>query len=129
MLEIVPFSDEHLDGVLALCEAEGWTSLNEDPDRAARVLRAPGSLALVAVDEGAVAGFAHVLSDGELHGYLCRLVVAEAARRRGVARALVETAFARSGALRLDLLAAEGSERFYESFPHRGWPGYRIYPG
>ena len=53
----------------------------------------------------------------------------ESARRKGVARALIEEAFARSGTRRIDLLAEEGSDEFYASFRNRRLPGYRLYPG
>ena len=49
-------------------------------------------------------------------------------RRQGIANALVAAIFATSGASRLDLLAEPGSEVFYESWPHRDFRGFRIYP-
>ncbi|HZS30960.1 MAG TPA: GNAT family N-acetyltransferase [Gaiellaceae bacterium] len=125
----VPFSEEHLPGVIRLCEDEGWPSFPTDPARALRALTAPGVTAVVAVEEGEVVGFAQMLTDGEIQAYLCDLAVAKGARRAGVGRALVEAAFARCGAERVDLLALEDSEDFYRSFRHRALPGYRIYPG
>ena len=44
-------------------------------------------------------------------------------RRRG----LVEEAFARVGARRMDLIASDESLRFYRSFRHREQVGFRIY--
>jgi hypothetical protein len=52
--------------------------------------------------------------------------VAPAARRRGVGRELLFEALRRSSALRIDLLAQEGSEDFYRSLPHRESTGFRI---
>jgi len=127
-LELVPFAEEHLPGVLQLYEAEGWPSFPEDPALARHALTAPGIVALVAADGSEVVGCARLLTDGSLSAYLCELVVAGTARRRGVGRALVQEAFARSGARRLDLLAEEGSEAFYRSFRQRDLPGYRLYP-
>lgn len=127
-LELLPFVAEHLSGVLELYEAEGWPSFPQDPALARRALTAPGVVSLVAVEEGEVVGVARLLTDGALEAYLCELVVAERARRTGVGRALVEAAFARSGARRLDLLAEAASEDFYRSFRHRDFPGYRLYP-
>jgi ribosomal protein S18 acetylase RimI-like enzyme len=123
-----PFRETHLAGVLDLCEAEGWPSLPADPVRAMRALTAPGVVTVVAVDDVAVVGFAQLLTDGEIQAYLCDLVVAETRRREGIGRRLVEEAFARSGARRVDLLALEESEGFYRSFAHRPLAGFRIYP-
>ena len=127
-MEIAAFGVEHLPGVLRLCAAEDWPTLVADPDRAARALTAPGVVSVVAAERGDVIGFAYLLTDGEIQAYLSLLVVAEAARRRGIGRALVAEGFARSGAMRLDLLAGEGSEDFYRSYRHRELAGYRIYP-
>lgn len=126
--ELVDFTEEHLRGVLRLYEAEGWPSLSQDPPLARRALTAPGVLSLVALQGADVVGFARLLTDGALDAYLCELVVAEFARRRGIGRELVAEAFARSGARRLDVLAGEGSDDFYRSFRHRAFPGYRLYP-
>jgi ribosomal protein S18 acetylase RimI-like enzyme len=128
-LELADFGEEHLSRTLELFRAEGWPTFPEDPPLARRACTAPGVASLVAVEEGEIVGFARLLTDGVLQAYLCELVVAEHARRRGVGRALVEEALARSGARRLDLLAEAGSEGFYASFRHRSAPGYRLYPG
>jgi predicted N-acetyltransferase YhbS len=113
--------------MMRLCELEGWTTLSEDPERALRAFTAPGVITLVALgDDGKLLGFAQVLSDGAVQAYLARLIVAEGARRRGVGRLLLREALARSGALRVDLLAADGSDEFYRSFAHRQARGYRI---
>ncbi len=128
-MDYVAFREEHLPGVLRLCEAEGWPSFPADPARALRALSAPGVVTVVAIDDGAVVGFAQMLTDGEVQAYLCDLAVGKATRGVGVGRRLVEEAFARSGAQRVDLLAVDESEGFYQAFEHRPMPGYRIYPG
>lgn len=125
----VVFTEEHLSGVLGLCGAEGWPSFPADPARALRALTAPGVVTVVAVEGGEVIGFAQRLTDGEIQAYLCDVAVATSVRGRGVGKKLVESAFARSGARRIDLLALEESEGFYRRFDHRTMPGYRIYPG
>jgi ribosomal protein S18 acetylase RimI-like enzyme len=126
--EIVPFEPHHLGAVLALCEAEGWPSLPADPEKARRALRAPGVTTCVALDVDRVVGFAQLLSDGEIQSYLSVLLVAPGHRGRGVGHALVRACARRAGGVRVDLLAESASRGFYESFPHRGWTGYRIYP-
>jgi ribosomal protein S18 acetylase RimI-like enzyme len=128
-MNYVGFREEHLAGVLRLCEAEGWPSFPADPARAVRALTAPGVITVVAVEHSEVVGFAQMLTDGEIQAYLCDIAVATKARRKGIGKKLVEEAFARSGAQRVDLLALNESEDFYGSFDHRTMPGYRIYPG
>jgi ribosomal protein S18 acetylase RimI-like enzyme len=127
-VEYVGFAPEHLDGVVALCGAEGWPSFPADPARAARALTAPGVISVVALDDADVVGFATVLTDGEIQGYLSLLVVASAHRRVGIGRRLVELVAHHAGGVRVDLLAEPGAEAFYETFPHGRQAGFRIYP-
>jgi ribosomal protein S18 acetylase RimI-like enzyme len=126
-MEVTAFAAAHLGGVLRLCEHEGWDTLCADPDRTLQAFSAAGAVSLVALRAGEVVGFAQALSDGAIQAYLARLLVAESHRRQGVAQRLVREIFVRSGAQRVDLLAQQGSDAFYRSFPHRGpWRGYRI---
>jgi len=74
-----------------------------------------------------VVGFAQVLSDGVVQGYLAQVAVLERFRRRGIARRLVDAAFEASGARRLDLLSDDAQD-FYRSFANKDKPGFRIYP-
>ena len=127
-MRYVDFAEEHLAGVVGLCEAEGWPTFPADPARALRVLTAPGVVSVVALEDGAVVGFAQMLTDGEIQAFLNLVDVAAAARGRGIATRLVREAFARSGAQRVDLLALEDSTGFYRSFTHRTFAGYRVYP-
>src|SRR4051794_9790053 len=128
MVEIRRFSREHLEGVLSLCEAEGWPSFPEDPERAMRALTAPGVTTVVAINDDHVSGFAQMLSDGEIQAFLANLAVADGERERGVGRALVIEALRSAGGQRVDLLSEEGATPFYSSFPHFQKPGYRLYP-
>ena len=127
-LVIVAIERAHLPLVLDLCAREGWTTFVEDPERAWRALTAPGVTTVVALVDDEAAGFAQVQSDGEIQAHLSNLLVAEAYRRAGVGRRLIEEAVRRAGGMRVDLLAWPGSEAFYRSFPHKEWTGFRIYP-
>ncbi len=121
---------EHLAGVLALCEAEGWESFPGDPENSARSLRAPGVTTVVAVGASEeVIGFAQMQSDGVVQAHLSVLAVDQRFRRRGIGRRLVEEAARRSGSRRVDLISTARSEGFYESFSHKRRSGFRIYPG
>lgn len=128
MFEIRPFTREHLDGVIRLCVAEGWPSFAEDPERAVRVMTAPGVTTMVALDGDEVVGFAQMLSDGEIQAFLASIAVAERCRGSGIGRSLVDQALRRAGGQRVDLLSEEGAVGFYDSFPHFRKPGYRLYP-
>jgi ribosomal protein S18 acetylase RimI-like enzyme len=119
----------HLAGVAALLRAMGWDNFRYDPDLTLRSLTAPGVTTIVAVarDAGSVVGFAQVFGDGVVQAHLGLLAVDEEWRRIGVARGLVEEAFERSGAERMDLTSSDEALDFYRSFRHREQVGFRIY--
>lgn len=127
-MKIVAYEPKHLDEVLAMCRAEGWTTFAGSRDRAARAMSNPGVTALVAIEDERLLGFAQAVGDGAFGGYLCMLLVAEDARGQGIGKALVERTLVESGVLRLDLLSSEGAVSLYERFPHIRVPGFRIYP-
>lgn len=127
MAVVRPFAPDDLDGVVALCAAEGWPSFPEDPARALRALTAPGVTTVVAADSAAVVGFAQLLSDGEIQAHLSLIAVAVDHRRKGVALAMLKAALASAGGLRIDLLTDTASE-FYAALPHHRMEGFRIYP-
>jgi ribosomal protein S18 acetylase RimI-like enzyme len=126
--DIRDFRRDHLAGVLRLCAAEGWPSFPEDPERAVRVLTAPGVTTVVAVEGDEVVGFAQLFSDGEIQAFLANLAVAADSRGRGIGRVLVAEALRRAGGERIDLLSEDAAAGFYDSFPHFRKPGYRLYP-
>ncbi len=119
----------HLSGVLGILARLGWDNFRHDPDSTRRSLTAPGVTAIVAVapESGEVVGFAQVFSDGVFQAHLGLLAVDEGWHRGGVGRGLVEEAFARVGAERMDLIASDESLAFYGSFRHREQVGFRIY--
>lgn len=134
-MEIVAYEPRHLDAVVALCKAEGWTTFAGNRERAGRAMTGPGVTALVAVERAGdaaggerVLGFTQAVGDGAFGGYLCMLLVAEDARGRGIGKALVERTLVESGVLRLDLLSSDKAMSLYERFPHIRVPGFRLYP-
>ena len=128
VVDIRRFAPEHLSGILMLCELEGWPSFPEDPERAGRVLTAPGVTTVVAIENAMVVGFAQMFSDGEIQAFLANIVVAEESRHNGIGRALVNEALRMAGGERVGLLSEEDAAAFYSSFPHVVKPGYRLYP-
>ena len=124
----MPFDQEHLDGIVALCQAEGWPSYIEDDEKTLRVLTAPGVTTVVAVDGNDVIGFAYVQSDGEIQAHLSLIAVARSRRREGIGALLVREGLRRAGGTRLDLLSTQDGDAFYQALPHSRHPGYRLYP-
>ena len=55
-VSIEPFTHAHLDGLIALVAAEGWTQYTADVERTRRALTAPGVTTLVAIAGGHLAG-------------------------------------------------------------------------
>jgi ribosomal protein S18 acetylase RimI-like enzyme len=120
----------HLSGVVEMCCSLEWDNFRYDPDLTRRSLTAPGVTTIIAVarDPGEVVGFAQVFGDGVFQTHLGLLAVDEKWRRGGIGRGLVEEAFARVGAERMDLISSDESLDFYRSLKHREQVGFRIYP-
>jgi ribosomal protein S18 acetylase RimI-like enzyme len=123
---IESFRPGHAEAVSALCLAEGW-ELWDDPQRVARALTAPGVTTLVALRRHQVVGAIQVLTDGDINWIIGTFIVAPSERRRGIGKALVSEAFARTKAKRLDLLTEQDGPRFYERLPGRRMVGFRLY--
>ncbi len=128
MIDITTFGRGELSHVIALCAGEGWTDYAEDRERTLQALTAPGVTTLVASDADRVIGFVSIQSDGVLQGHLAALVVERAYRKQSIGQRLVAEALRRSGARRLDLLAVDGIEGFWDAFPHVRMVGYRLEP-
>lgn len=126
-MNLAQYTHDHLAGIIAICEAEGWPSFPSDPTRAHAVLTAPGVTAVVALEGSEVIGFAYLQSDGHIQAHLSEMAVSANHRRKGVGRALLEYAMPFTGAQRLDLVT-DTAQAFYSSFDHRTFAGFRIYP-
>ncbi len=119
----------HLSGVAGILASLEWDNFGYDPNLTRRALTAPGVTTIIAAagEIGEVVGFAQVFADGVFQAHLGLLAVDERWHRRGVGRGLVEEAFARVGARRMDLIGSDESLEFYRSFRHREQAGFRIY--
>jgi ribosomal protein S18 acetylase RimI-like enzyme len=127
MAEYIPIEEPHLAGVVELCKTEGWPSFPANPARAWRALTAPGVITLVAVQSGKVVGFVQMQSDGEIQAHLTLILVAKSKRGQSIGTSLIQQAFEKSGAERIDLVTDSAPE-FYRSFAHYEWSGFRIHP-
>jgi ribosomal protein S18 acetylase RimI-like enzyme len=126
-VNVTLYTHDHLQGIIAICEAEGWPSFAEDPARAHAVLTAPGVTSVVALEGDEVIGFAYLQSDGHIQAHLSEMAVSANHRRKGVGRALLDYAMPLTGAQRIDLVT-DTAEAFYSSLEHRTFSGFRIYP-
>jgi|HubBroStandDraft_1064217.scaffolds.fasta_scaffold38651_3 ribosomal protein S18 acetylase RimI-like enzyme len=126
-VDVRRFQPSDLGGVIALCAAEGWPSFPEDPARALRALTAPGVTTVVAAEGDHVAGFAQLLSDGEIQAHLSLIAVDPAWRRQGLARRMLVLALSLAGGVRIDLIT-DSAPDFYAALPHRRLDGFRIWP-
>lgn len=123
---IAAFGREHLDGALALFEAEDWETYTEDRERTFRALSAPGCTTLVVTVDGTVAGLVQLQSDGEIQAHLSALLVGERWRGRGLARRLLRNALERAGGMRIDIISA--ADGFYLGLGADARPGFRLRP-
>ena len=109
---------KHLNGIISLCQAEGYPSYIEDTDLTWQVLTAPGVTTSVAVDGDSVVGFIQMQSDGQIQAHLSLILVDPDHRRQGIGRRLVEDAFASTGGKRVDLIT-DSADDFFHSFQHK----------
>lgn len=70
-------------------------------------------------------GFLRALTDGEVTAYVAELLAARERRGRGIGRALLDVCHVLHPHARLDLLATEDSESFYEANGFRRFQGLR----
>ncbi|WP_298207933.1 GNAT family N-acetyltransferase, partial [Ferrimicrobium sp.] len=126
-IEFRVYQEGDLDGVIALCHQEGWSSYTDDRDRTRKVLTAPGVVAVVAATSSHIIGFAYFQTDRAIQAHLSLLVVKQTFRRLGVAKGIISYAFPLLGAARVDLIT-DTAEAFYRTLLHKEESGFRLYP-
>src|SRR3954454_5483056 len=101
-ISIEPFTQAHLDGLIALVAAEGWTEYADDVERTRRALTAPGVTTLVAIAGGPLVGAIQVQSGGLIQAHVSMLLIARNSRGVGLGSRLLRDALERAGGLQLD---------------------------
>jgi ribosomal protein S18 acetylase RimI-like enzyme len=123
-VSIEPLAHTHLDGLIALVAAEGWTEYTEDPERTHRALSAPGVTALVALAEGRVVGAIQVQSDGVIQAHVSMLLIDPEWRGHRLGSRLLREALERAGGLRIDIRTR--TEGYYERLGASRSLGFRL---
>jgi ribosomal protein S18 acetylase RimI-like enzyme len=121
---IEPFARAHLDGLIALVAAEGWTEYTDDVERTYRALTAPGMTTLVGMADGRVAGAIQVQSDGLIQAHVSMLLVGPQARGLGVGAKLLRESLERAGGMQLDIRTR--TEGYYERLGASRSLGFRL---
>jgi ribosomal protein S18 acetylase RimI-like enzyme len=123
-ISIEPFTQAHLDGLLALVAAEGWTEYADDVERTHRALTAPGVTTLVAIAGGHLVGAIQVQSDGLIQAHVSMLLIARNSRGVGLGSRLLRDGLERAGGLQLDVRTR--TEGYYERLGASRSLGFRL---
>src|ERR671918_1456395 len=121
---IEPFSRAHLDGLIALVAAEGWTEYTEDVERTHRALTAPGVTTLVGIVGGRGAGAIQGQSDGLIQAHVSMLLIGRDARGAGLRPRLLREGLKRAGGMHLDIRTR--TEGYYERLGASRSLGFRL---
>ena len=121
---IEPFTQTHLDGLVALVAAEGWTEYSDDPERTRRALTAPGVTTLVAITDGRLVGAIQIQSDGLIQAHLSMLLITPNSRGAGLGARLLRHGLQRAGGVQLDIRTR--TEGYYERLGASRSLGFRL---
>jgi ribosomal protein S18 acetylase RimI-like enzyme len=124
MTTIEPFAREHLDQLIALVAAEGWTEYTDDPEQTFRALTAPGVTTLVAMADARIVGAIQVQSDGVIQAHVSMLLIGRDQRGQGLGSLLLRGALDRAGGVQLDVRTR--TEGYYERLGASRSLGFRL---
>ena len=123
-VSIEPFARAHLDGLIALLEAEGWTEYTDDVQRTYRALTAPGVTTLVALVALRVVGAIQLQSDGVIQAHLSMLLIDRHRRGARLGSTLLREGLESAGGLQLDIRTR--TEGYYERLGASRSLGFRL---
>jgi ribosomal protein S18 acetylase RimI-like enzyme len=123
-ISIEPFTPAHLDELIALVAAEGWTEYADDVERTRRALTAPGVTTLVAIAGGHLVGAIQVQSDGVIQAHVSMLLISRSSRGLGLGPRLLSRGLERAGGLQLDVRTR--TEGHYERLGASRSLGFRL---
>ena len=121
---IEPFAQAHLDGLIELVAAEGWTEYTDDVERTYRALTAPGVTTLVGIVGGRVTGAIQVQSDGLIQAHVSMLLIGPHWRGVGLGSRLLRAGLERAGGMQLDIRTR--TEGYYERLGASRSLGFRL---
>jgi ribosomal protein S18 acetylase RimI-like enzyme len=121
---VEPFVQAHLEGVIELVAAEGWTEYADDVARTHRALTGPGVTTLVASVGGRVVGAIQVQSDGVIQAHVSMLLIDQNWRGAGLGSRLLREGLERAGGKYLDIRTR--TEGYYERLGASRSPGFRL---
>ena len=123
-ISIEPFTHGHLDGLIALVAAEGWTEYTDDVERTRRALTAPGVTTLVAIAGGHLVGAIQVQSDGVIQAHVSMLLIDRNSRGTGLGSRMLRQGLERAGGVQLDIRTR--TEGYYERLGASRSLGFRL---
>jgi ribosomal protein S18 acetylase RimI-like enzyme len=121
---VEPFVQAHLEGVIELVAAEGWTEYADDVARTHRALTGPGVTTLVASVGGRVVGAIQVQSDGVIQAHVSMLLIDQNWRGAGLGSRLLRDGLERAGGKYLDIRTR--TEGYYERLGASRSLGFRL---
>jgi ribosomal protein S18 acetylase RimI-like enzyme len=114
-IEVRPVHAHEIEAVRQLLSDNGWAHRVESAPWFETLIK-NSDLAIVALANGAIVGFARAISDQLSNGYVSMVVVAPGYRRQGIGRALMEKLLDQGRGMTWVLRAGrDGAKEFFSS--------------